>query len=83
MHQETPSNLISYDHWLNGLNKTRVTGFRWRKLGLIETVNIFGRLYVTREGVAEFERRAIAGEFSRESTPPTDRSPRRKRNASR
>ena len=72
MPHETPSasNLVSYDQWLNQLDKTRVTGFRWRKAGLIETVNIFGRLYVTREAVAAFEARAMSGEFSRASKIP-------------
>ena len=72
MLQETPSasNLLSFDQWLSQLNKTRVTGFRWRKAGLIETVNIFGRLYVSREAVAAFERRAMSGEFSREAKTP-------------
>ena len=74
--QETPSpsNLISFDSWLRGIDKTRVTGFRYRKAGLIETVNIFGRLYVTREAVAAFERRAMAGEFCRESKTPPKRA---------
>ena len=65
--QETPSpsNLISFDSWLRGIEKTRVTGFRYRKAGLIETVNIFGRLYVTREEIARFESRAMAGDFAR------------------
>ena len=70
----SPSNLVSFDSWLRGIDKTRVTGFRYRKAGLIETVNIFGRLYVTRDAVANFERRALAGEFFRESKTPTKRA---------
>ena len=41
-----------------------------RKAGLVKIVNIFGRLYVTREEVAAFERRAMSGEFPRENKTP-------------
>ena len=66
-----PSNLYSFDEYLRGRNLTRTTGWRYRQQGLIHTVNIFGRLYVTRDEIAAFERRAIAGEFHKEAkTPP-------------
>jgi hypothetical protein len=72
MFQDTPStsNLVAFDSYLRALNKTRVTGFRWREKGLISTVNIFGRLYVTREAIAAFEKRALAGEFSQKAKTP-------------
>lgn len=71
MIQETQcSNLVSFDRWLTELGKTRVTGFRWRRDGLIETKDIHGRLYVTREAIARFEARALAGEFSRPAKTP-------------
>jgi hypothetical protein len=72
MIQDTPStsNLVAFDSYLRALNKTRVTGFRWREKGLISTVNIFGRLYVTREAIAAFEKRALAGEFSQKAKTP-------------
>jgi hypothetical protein len=41
-----------------------VTLWRWRKRGWLETVNIAGRRYVTSDGLAEFQRRAAAGEFA-------------------
>ena len=73
--QETPrdsnfSDLFSFDEWLRGRNLTRTTGYRYRKQGLISTVNIFGRLYVTRQEIKDFEKRAIAGEFSKEAKTP-------------
>lgn len=40
------------------------------QIELFETVNVFGRLYVTREAIAAFERRAIGREFARESQIP-------------
>jgi hypothetical protein len=41
-----------------------VTLWRWRRLGWIKTVNISGKVYVDLESLAEFNRRALAGEFA-------------------
>jgi hypothetical protein len=66
-----PGNLVSYDAWIRSLSKTRATGFRWRKLyPWLKTVNIFGKVYIARETIAEFERRALAGEFAKEHILP-------------
>lgn len=67
----SPSNLFSFDEWLRGRNLTRTTGYRYRKQGIISTVNIFGRLYITREEIANFERRAVAGEFNKAAKTPS------------
>ena len=69
---ETPSasSLVAFDNWLAELGKTRVIGHRWRKQGLIETINIYGRLFLSRGAIADFKRRAMAGEFSRECKTP-------------
>jgi hypothetical protein len=69
----TAGNLVSYFGWLGTLDKTRTTGWRWRKNGLIQTVNIFGKLYVTRDEIARFEERAMSGEFHKETIPPSAR----------
>ena len=66
-------NLVPFDGWLHEMGKTRITGFRYRRQGLISVINIFGRLYVTREEIAAFERRAIAGEFHKDSKTPARR----------
>jgi len=66
--------LVSFDDWINSLGKTRTTGWRWRKGGLIRTVNIFGKLYISREEIDCFEKRAIAGQFHRESGIPSHRA---------
>ena len=68
-----PSNLFSFEGWLQGRGLTRCTGYRYRKQGLIQAIDIFGRLYVTREEIEKFERRAIAGEFSKETKSPSRR----------
>ena len=62
-----PSNLFPFEIWLQSLNLTRITGYRYRKSGIIETVRIFGRLYITREEIEKFERRALNGEFCKSS----------------
>lgn len=41
------------------------TVWRWRRMGWLETVNIAGRPYVTREEVRRFNARVATGEFSR------------------
>ena len=66
-------NLRSFYGWLDSIDKTRTTGWRWRKEGLIQTINIFGKLYITTDEIARFESRAIAGEFHKEIVAPCHR----------
>ena len=47
-----------------------ITSWRFRKRGWLTTVNIAGRQYCTSEAIAEFKRRAEAGEFARKHTVP-------------
>ena len=72
--QEIPSNgsgsLIAWSAWLRSIPVDPVTGWRWRGRKWIQTVNIAGRLYVSRDAIAEFERRAAAGEFSKTVRTP-------------
>lgn len=64
------SNLVAFDAWLQSINKTRVTGHRWRKIfPWLKTTNIFGRLYIDRATIAEFEARAMSGEFAKNIRP--------------
>jgi len=64
------SDLVAFEAWLSSINRTPCTGWRWRKRGWIPTVNIAGRIYVSRQAIAEFERRATAGEFAKEHITP-------------
>ena len=73
--QSPTSDLVALEAWLSSINRTSVTAWRWRKDGLIETINIYGRLYVSRKAIAEFERRAASGEFSRRHRLPTRERP--------
>ena len=61
--------LISFNKWLADMGITSTTGWRWRKRGIIKTVNIYGRLYVSTDATAEFYRRAEAGEFAKNLRP--------------
>lgn len=60
----------SLNKWLSELGKTPITGWRWEKRGWIKTVNIAGRRYITDAAIAEFNRRAEAGEFAQEHKTP-------------
>jgi predicted site-specific integrase-resolvase len=60
--------LRSWDDWLNEVGVSKTTGWRWRKAGWIQPVNICGRLYVSDEAIGTFVRRAEEGEFSQVHT---------------
>jgi predicted site-specific integrase-resolvase len=62
--------VISLSKWLAQVGVTPITAWRWRKKGWLQTINIAGRLYLTQEGIEEFHRRAVAGEFAQEHTVP-------------
>lgn len=51
-----------------------VTAWRWRKSGWLTTVNIAGRPYLTDKAIADFLRRAEAGEFAKEHKTPNRRA---------
>jgi hypothetical protein len=42
-----------------------VTLWRWRTRGWIKTANVSGKIYVDLASLADFDRRAAAGEFSK------------------
>lgn len=56
--------LTPFHAFLAGLGCTRVTGWRWRKRGWINTVTITGRLYITQAEGQRFSERAQRGEFT-------------------
>src|ERR1700686_1447045 len=64
------ANLILFALWLRSIPLTPTTGWRYRRLGWISTVNLCGRVFVTKDEIARFERRAIAGEFSKVHKTP-------------
>ncbi len=56
---------ISLDKYLEESGLSSVTAWRYRQKGWLKTINICGRHYLSREAIAEFNRRAEAGEFSK------------------
>ena len=50
-----------------------VTAWRWQRKGWLVTVNIAGRPYLTSEAVANFLRRAEAGDFAKDHVTPNRR----------
>jgi hypothetical protein len=69
-HEITKDPLQSYSAWLSSLNLTGITGWRMRKRGWIETIEISGRLYVSRSAIEKFQERAERGEFAKKPIVP-------------
>lgn len=67
-------NLVALNQWLTSLGVQPITAWRWRKRGWLPVTNICGRVYVSRETIADFERRAAAGEFSQVHKAPKKES---------
>ena len=57
--------LFAQDRFAEDMDVTRETLWRWRRDGLLRTINIRGRIYVTAEEAAYFKRRALAGHFAK------------------
>jgi hypothetical protein len=68
---------VSLNQFVQQMGITTITAWRFRKAGKLKTVNICGRLYVPAEEIANFNRRAAAGEFSREHKTPGPRGGKR------
>ncbi len=57
--------LKPFNRWCGENGITRATGWRWRRDGVIKTINIYGRQYVSREEEERFQQRANRGDFYR------------------
>lgn len=69
-HQTRSPALVALKRWEEGIGVTSTTTWRWRRAGWIKTINIQGRVYVSEEAIAEFRRRAEAGDFSKVHKAP-------------
>ena len=67
--EATTTKLISLNKWLKQIGITSTTAWRWRKKGILRTINIYGRLYISEDAIADFLRRANGGEFAIVSRP--------------
>jgi hypothetical protein len=68
------ADMLPLKKWLREIGVAASTAWRWRREGLLKTINIYGRIYVTRKAREEFLARAEAGEFAQEPVTPK-RSP--------
>jgi hypothetical protein len=62
--------MMSLDKFIEQTGLSAVTVWRYRKKGMLTTVNICGRQYILRAEIARFNQRAAAGEFAKSPNPP-------------
>jgi len=55
---------LSLEKFMEQSGFSPTTCWRYRKKGWLETIVIANRHYVTREAIAAFNKRAVAGEFA-------------------
>lgn len=56
---------MSVDAFRRKVGISRSTMWRWVRLGMIQTRDIYGRGYIMPDALAEFNRRVSSGEFQR------------------
>ncbi|MBI4658532.1 MAG: hypothetical protein HY735_06735 [Verrucomicrobia bacterium] len=64
------SPMVSLSWWMEQMGVGACTVWRWRKRGMLRVTNIYGRLYLSQEAIAEFNARAQRGEFTPEAKGP-------------
>jgi predicted site-specific integrase-resolvase len=74
-HNENVAGLVSALKWSRNIGVTPTTLWRWRRKGLIKTINIYGRLYLTVTEIDRFNQRAQDGEFAATVNVPFRKSP--------
>lgn len=57
---------IEFLLWLKLIGRTRVTGVKWEKAGMVTTMNIEGKKFISALEEKRFWDRAAAGEFKKE-----------------
>jgi len=55
---------VSVTRFIQTAGISQVTFWRWEKKGMIQTVRVAGRKYITPAALAEFQKRLSAGEFA-------------------
>jgi len=62
--------MMSLDKFIEQTGLSAVTVWRYRKKGMLTTVNICGRNYILRAEIARFNERAASGEFAKDPIHP-------------
>jgi hypothetical protein len=62
--------IMSLDKFIEQTGLSAITLWRYRKKGMLTTVNICGRQYILRAEIARFNQCAAAGEFAKAPTRP-------------
>jgi hypothetical protein len=62
--------MMSLDKFIEQTGLSTVTVWRYRKKGMLTTVNICGRQYILRSEIARFNQRAVTGEFAKAPSRP-------------
>jgi len=62
--------LVPFSGFLADIGRSAVTGWRMRQSGVITTLNVAGKVYITQDEIRRFEERAIAGEFAKPTHAP-------------
>jgi hypothetical protein len=62
--------MMSLDKFIEQTGLSAVTLWRYRKKGMLTTVNICGRQYILRAEIARISERAAAGEFAKPPNHP-------------
>ena len=64
---------IALDTFIERVGISPTTAWRWRKSGMLKTINICGRQYVAADELIRFNQRAAAGEFAKAPGNPSQR----------
>jgi hypothetical protein len=63
---EAVAGITSASVYRRQLGVSKTTLWRYRRNGWLKTINVLGKLYITRESIAEFEAMMRRGELAKE-----------------
>ena len=63
---EAVAGITSASFYRRQLGVSKTTFWRFRRNGWLKTINVLGKLYITREAIAEFEAMMCSGELAKE-----------------
>lgn len=63
---ELASGVKSLSTYRRELGRSKTTMWRYRRNGWLKTINVLGKLYITRESIAEFEAMMRSGKLAKE-----------------